>query len=93
MRIGRKCDNCGKVYSNRNFPDEWHNFSSHHNEWGNDSIESYEYYDVCSPECYVEKLIKVVDEMSEIYDGKVDDMEIQFARRMVEYFKSDSKNF
>lgn len=91
VTVGHKCDNCGKVH-NGQFPDEWHHFSSHHNEWGNDSIDSYEYYDVCSPECYVKKLTEVVEgEMSGRYDGEVDDMEIQFARRMVEYFKSEGK--
>lgn len=91
VTVGIKCDNCGKVH-NGDLPDEWHSFSSHHNEWGNDSIYSYEYYDVCSPECYVEKLAEVVEgEMNGIYNGKVDDMEIQFARRMVEYFKSVGK--
>ena len=91
VTVGHKCDNCGKVH-NGDFPDEWHNFSSHHNQWRSDSIDSYKYYDVCSPECYVEKLTEVVEgEMSGIYDGEVDDMEIQFARRMVEYFKSVGK--
>jgi hypothetical protein len=86
--VGYKCDNCGKIH-NGDFPDEWHHFSSHHNEWGNDSIDSYEYYDVCSPECYVDKLTDVVEsEMSGIHNGDVDGMKIQFARRMVEYFKN-----
>lgn len=93
VTIGYKCDVCGNVIDTKNFPDEWHMFSSNHNEWGNDSIDSYEYYQVCSPECYVKKFIEIVDsEMEDRYDAKIDEMEIQFARKMSEYFKSVGKN-
>jgi len=89
---GYKCDSCAKEINEERLPDEWHHFASGHNEWGNDSYESYESYDVCSPKCYVEKLTKVVGEMEDIYDGKVDDMEIQFAKRIVNYYKSFGEN-
>ena len=54
----------------------------------NDSIESYEYYDVCSPKCYKDK-------MRQILEGKyknrkwatIDEKDIQFARLLVESFK------
>lgn len=91
VTVGHKCDNCGKVHDGQ-LPDDWHIISSHHNEWGNDSIDSYQCYDVCSPKCYIEKLTEVVEgEMRGIYDGEVDEMQIQFAIRMVEYFKSVGK--
>ena len=92
VTVGHKCDNCGKEVNESRFPDEWHQFTSGHNEWGNDSYESIEQHDVCSPKCYVEKLTKVVGEMEDINDGEVDDMEVQFARRMVDFFKSVGKN-
>lgn len=28
--------------------------TTHHHDWGNDSIESYKYYDICSVECLQE---------------------------------------
>lgn len=34
VTVGHKCDNCGKIHKG-DFPDEWHNFSSHHNHWVN----------------------------------------------------------
>ncbi len=83
-----RCDNCGKIATKEYTPDSWYRFSSFHREWGNDSIDSYEYYDVCSPECYIEKFIIEVAEMEHIQSGKVADMEIQFARRLAEYFKN-----
>jgi|GEM_PF-4304635 len=87
--IGYKCDNCGKEVSQTRFPDEWHQFRSGHNEWGNDSYESIERNQVCSPDCYVEKLIKLVDEMENINDGQVGDMQIKFAKRMVNFIKNN----
>lgn len=41
-----KCDICGKEITGK----FWH-LTTHHNDWGNDSIDSYEYYDLCSREC------------------------------------------
>lgn len=93
VTTGYRCDNCGKETKADRLPDEWHNFSSHHNEWGNDSCDSYEYYHVCSPKCYIEKLTDVVEnELDDRYDAQVDYLEIQFARTLVEYFKSVGKN-
>lgn len=88
VTVGCRCDNCGKDVRGKDIPDDWHHFSSHHNDWGNDSIDSFEYYDVCSPECYIEKFIDVVDNEMEGYrDGKVDDMELDFARNLSDHFK------
>lgn len=93
VTVGHKCDNCGKVVNKVNFPDEWHSFSSQHREWGNDSCDSFEYYEVCSPECYIDKFTKIVEvEMKDRHDAEINEMEIQFARRLVEYFKRVGKN-
>lgn len=35
--------------------------STHHNDWGNDSIDSFEYRDICSEECLFEFLKKYFD--------------------------------
>ena len=32
--------------------------TTHHNDWGNDSIDSYEYKDICSEECLITFLKK-----------------------------------
>lgn len=50
---GCKCDVCNKeIKSRQNY---WR-LTTHHNDWGNDSIDSYEHYDLCSPECIKVKL-------------------------------------
>ena len=49
------CDVCEKEH-NEDENKEWHHFNTHHFSWGNDSVDSYEYYDVCSSDCYYEQL-------------------------------------
>lgn len=42
------CDVCGKeIKANQPY---WE-LATHHHDWGNDSCESYEHFDVCSKEC------------------------------------------
>ena len=58
VTVGRICDCCGKrieVVRKLPFGDEYNFFhiSTHHSDWGNDSIDSWESYDACSPECAV----------------------------------------
>ena len=54
--IAKRCDACGKNIPpiSKSFPREhtpYYEIKTHHNDWGNDSIESYEYKDACSLEC------------------------------------------
>lgn len=44
--VAIKCDICGKEIT-ENF---WQ-LTTHHYDWGNDSVESYERFDLCSREC------------------------------------------
>jgi hypothetical protein len=81
--IARKCDVCGKVHEGEHTPDEWHSFNHHHQEWGNDSYDSCEYHEVCSPECYWVKFKECVLDLKGRNNAKVDEFEIQFARRLV----------
>ena len=85
VTVAHKCDVCGKVHEGKCIPDDWHQFNHHHNEWGNDSIESYEYHEVCSAECYVVKFKECVKDLEGVRDGKVDEFEIQFARKLADF--------
>lgn len=40
----------------------WHHFSSSHGEWGNDSVESFEYHDACSWACYLTIVRRLLDD-------------------------------
>lgn len=83
VTIARKCDVCGNIHNGKHTPDEWHCFSSSHNEWGNDSIDSFEQHEVCSPKCYWVKMKQCVNDLDGYNDAEIDSFEIQFARRLV----------
>lgn len=42
--------------------------TTHHNDWGNDSCESYEHFDVCSVECLKSKFDEYCDDSSSDYN-------------------------
>jgi hypothetical protein len=52
----RYCDVCQKEIKTHSY---WE-LTTHHNDWGNDSCESYEYFDVCSKECLRQKFDEYV---------------------------------
>ena len=55
--VGVVCDGCGKEIRNKNNMNEriarlpYYEVTTHHNDWGNDSVDSYEYFDFCSLDC------------------------------------------
>ncbi len=65
VEVGIKCDNCKKIIKNENDykrtylqQKHYYEVTTHHHGWGNDSIESYEYYDFCNEKCLFEFLKK-----------------------------------
>lgn len=56
--VGKKCDVCGKEILPTAIPHkygepvyDYYEVTTHHNDWGNDSVDSYGYFDACSPDC------------------------------------------
>ena len=56
--VGKKCDVCGKEILPTVIPHkygepvyDYYEITTHHNDWGNDSGDSYEHFDACSPDC------------------------------------------
>jgi len=56
--VGKKCDVCGKEILPTTNPHkcgepiyDYYEVTTHHNDWGNDSVDSYEHFDACSPDC------------------------------------------
>jgi len=56
--VGKKCDICGKEipptvksfgYGKPLY--DYYEVTTSHGDWGNDSVESYEHFDACSPNC------------------------------------------
>jgi len=66
VTVKRICDNCGKEITISNITgvcDDYNYFciATHHHDWGNDSIDSYETYDACCPKCALEMAEKYLN--------------------------------
>ena len=66
----RYCDVC-----NKEIKGSYWQLTTHHNDWGNDSIESYEYFDVCSKECMREKFEEYLEDSDNDYNTMCFDIE------------------
>ncbi len=66
----------------RSRPSErWHTMSSHHSDWGNDSVDSWEHQDLCSAACYVAVLKREIATDSETTE--IDGINAKFWRQIV----------
>lgn len=56
------CDVCGKVIADANKPKiRYWELTTHHTDWGEDSVFSYEYFDLCSQDCIKTKLEEYIE--------------------------------
>ncbi len=84
------CDHCGDTHNIQEvdqyyrLPKSWHEFSSGHSDWGNDSIESHEQHHACSAKCYVEILKKQIKENKRYGSFKIDDLNHEFAKGLTQ---------
>lgn len=67
-----RCDICKKIIykkdlinnkANQLYIPYWH-ISTSHSDWGRDSIDSIEYFDVCSDDCLATKMYEYISESS-----------------------------
>jgi len=85
--IGHKCDVCGKE-SEGSLPKDWHHLYHKHYDWGNDSVDSYESFDVCSSECYLARLKESVYELrNHDKSGEISDMSIPFVLNLIKFME------
>ena len=72
---GRKCDICGNdiLPVNGNTYNYFYIVTNHF-DWGNDSIDSFEYFDACSPACVL-KFVK--ESIEDAYDEYLNTREIK----------------
>ena len=88
VTFGYICDNCNIEIRSASLLDGWHQFTSKHNECGNDSHESTQHYHVCSPKCYFEMIKSILEsELQERKDGEIDNKNLQFVREVVRYLE------
>lgn len=89
VTVGRKCDICGiEAPSRYDAPNGWFHFSHKHCDWGNDSIDSFERFDVCSIACFSEQLGKSLEEMKgNKRTAEIADMNYEFAEKLYDRIK------
>lgn len=86
VTVKRICDNCGKeitVIRSIGTSDEYNYFcvTTHHHDWGNDSIDTYESYDACCPACALEMAEKY---LINAYSGhNTKEIEIEHVRSLI----------
>jgi hypothetical protein len=79
------CDYCKRETS------EDYNLSWHHNGWGNDSRDSYEYRDIC-PECLLRFLKEAAGDLKYEEDtGEVTSIPISHIIKLIEKLESEGK--
>lgn len=72
--VKRICDICGEIVDESN----WFRINTRHYDWGNDSVESLETRDACSPKC----VLKFTEEyVSDSYNSKFNTKEIEIEHR------------
>lgn len=84
---GRKCDICGKdilpIKIDAFYQYNYFLITTHHHDWGRDSIDSYKYYDACSPECVMAFTNKYIqNSYDEIINSK--EIEVKHVRTLEE---------
>jgi len=88
VTVGYKCDSCGKVHTSKDLPNDWHEFNGHHNSWGCDSVDSYQYYVTCGLQCYGKLLREAIESFKDYDDSEIDGFSLGFARKMSEFFNN-----
>jgi hypothetical protein len=86
VTAGYACDVCNTRVTG-NLPKDWFSFSHGHCEWGNDSIDSVEYFYVCSVACFKTQLEASIYEIGDRSCGSVGTMPIPFAKNLLEALK------
>ena len=75
-----KCDICGKVFTG-----PYWIANVHHNDWGNDSVDSYNNFDLCGKDC--------VEVMFQKYMNDCKDSGTQYLSLEQDYFKEHVKEY
>lgn len=74
--VSVKCNICKKEITGK----FWH-LTTHHHDWGNDSIDSFEHYDLCSRECIDkaldEYMIDCLDSNTQCFELEQDSKEVE----------------
>jgi len=85
--IGYQCDVCAQRII-VDMPSSWYSFDHSHNDWGNDSFESTESFQVCSIRCFSDQLKICLKTMKDHrYTAKIAEMNYDFAEALYNKIK------
>lgn len=82
-----ECDVCEKRVKGKEPPEDWFHFSHSHQGWGNDSIDSLKYFDVCSVTCFTVQLRESIESVKNNTGGEVAEMPVPFAEKLLKALK------
>lgn len=86
--VATQCDNCSKREANLEMVEkEWFYFSDGHNGWGNDSVDSFHEFNVCSAKCFIGILPKLIKDMDNHRGAEIAEMPVAFAKQLLELVK------
>ena len=88
VEVGKKCDVCGLQTLNRDVYDKWIHGNHHHGDWGYDSQDSYEWFDICSPKCFRVQLERSITELGKTWTGEIFGMPLNFAKALLAEFNT-----
>ena len=85
--VAWKCDVCGVQTAYKwQYEQEWLHFCEIHRGWGNDSMDSYAYHEVCSVDCFAKCLQDRLPDLLEYADSdaEIADMPVKFALKLLD---------
>lgn len=83
--VAYQCDRCGKVEEKA---EGWATLAHRHSEWGNDSCDSFERFDLCSPSCYLLQLRESARELAGYKTAEIDEKSRDFVVALLDYLVS-----
>lgn len=66
-----KCDTC-KTDINKLDTTYYYTVTTHHGQWGNDSIDSFEHLDFCSYQCLLENMNEYFSDAGDTYEYEIE---------------------
>lgn len=89
VKTGNECDVCKKFKprKEKNVPEGWHYFCANHQDSDNDNFV---WYEVCSPQCYIEKISELIISLGNRSEPEIDEMSLRFSDRLVKHLNCNS---
>lgn len=85
IEVEEKCSFCGKRHLDEGKNNGWHQIAVYHCD-DEDISRTFRYYDICSFECYLKQMRRLVDELEGLETARVDGMDLPFVRKLLFFY-------